>query len=177
MSSRVHPPFRLPPPNLVFPNANTLLQPPNTHTHTRTYHHYPKMNSKVQNPTRPSKNILKYTLYFNILFRIHFSHQGKQFSTYSAREYFEKLTLKNKTKQKKTKTLNGYISQARAISEWKLNVLKVHSIFFKTVLFFARSTHVGYTAGGCTPYSLRCCYQRLTEVKELNSSIAFPMIY
>ena len=58
------------------------------------------MNSKVQNSTRPSKNILKYTLYFNILFRIHFSHQGKQFSTYSAREYFEKLTLKSKTKQK-----------------------------------------------------------------------------
>ena len=176
LSSRVHPPFRPPLPNLVFPNANTLTQPPNTHTHAHIIT-TPKWIPKSKKPTRPSKNILKYTLYFNILFRIHFSHQGKQFSTYSAREHFEKLTLKNKTKQKKTKTLNGYISQARAISEWKLNVLKVHSIFFKTVLFFARSTHVGYTAGGCTPYSLRCYYQRLTEVKELNSSIAFPMIY
>ena len=59
-------------------------------------------------------------------------------------EYFEKIDIKKKAKNP---TLNGYISKTRTNSESKLKF----SIFFKTMLFFARSTHVGTLHGALRP--------------------------
>ena len=44
--------------------------------------------------------------------------------------------------------------------------MKVNSIFFKTVLFFARSTHVGTGQGAPSPYNPPCRCQRLAVLKE-----------
>ena len=85
--------------------------------------------------------------------KLHFFTFGPKqcfYLTHSVREYFEKLALKKMT---------GRITYK--------HFQKVHSIFFKTGLFFARSTHVGTRQGGSAPYNTRFRCQRLAALKEL----------
>ena len=68
--------------------------------------------------------------------------------THSAREYFEKVALKKKTKHA---TLNGRLLKARANSDSKRT-------FSESSFSFA---------GGSAPYNLPCRCQRLAGLKEL----------
>ena len=64
--------------------------------------------------------------------------------THSPAEYLEKLPIKNKQESQ----LQTVISQKLCwFQSQNWNYLKVHSSFFKKVLFFAHSTHVGTWKG------------------------------
>ena len=84
--------------------------------------------------------------------------------THSAREYFEKLAFKKKTKNS---ALNGCISKARANSELKLIFSESSFNFLQNRVVFCTLYPRGHTAGGFAPYKPRCRCQQLAGLKEL----------
>ena len=87
--------------------------------------------------------------------------------THLAREYYEKLRFKTKTK---IPTLNSYISKARANSESKLKFSECSFSFLQNNIVFCTLYPHGYMAGGSALYNPWCCCQQLAVLKEVMMS-------
>ena len=97
--------------------------------------------------------------------KLHFLTFGRKhcfYLTYSAREYFEKLTFK------KNATLNCCISKPRADSEWKLTFYESSFFLKKNRSFFCPLYRHGYTARRSAPYNHRPLFcQQVAGLKEI----------
>ena len=90
--------------------------------------------------------------------------------THLAREYYEKLRFKTKTK---IPTLNSYISKARANSESKLKFSESSFSFLQNNIVFCTLYPRGYMAGGSALYNPWCRCQQLAVLKEVMMSESF----